>query len=319
MYALALLLGLLQAWFFLRLVRRPTAFEFALVAFFTALSIASTFTLTLILVPETLWLAYLLARKRERVLSHASICAGALAAGLVLLAIPFIVYLRARASAPPLTAYSWSPLPPLWAPIALFNKATGSFAFPALFALAAWGVVCEWGRDRDAIVFILLWMLAPPIVVLAASYLLRPAFVERYMLTSFVPFFILAAVGIRHLRGAAASYAVLALVAALAIAHLESYDRKPHGAQWREAATAAHSMAGTAGTIAVAPPYAVNVVRYYLRNSPDVEAVRLAREQPPAHVVIIADTGVSARDSSYLDADYPHLMTRLRGVIVRAR
>ena len=96
----------------------------------------------------------------------------------------------------------WRKPPALYEPFALFNKATGSFAFPILAALAIWGVVRGWRRGaRDPIAFALLWMWAPPLMMLAASYTIAPVFVERYALSSFVPFFILAALGIFELPG----------------------------------------------------------------------------------------------------------------------
>jgi len=73
--------------------------------------------------------------------------------------------------------------------------AASHFQFFAL--LAIWGVVRGWRRGaRDPIAFALLWMWAPPLMMLVASYTIAPVFVERYALACFVPFFILVAVGI---------------------------------------------------------------------------------------------------------------------------
>src|SRR5207244_2310131 len=199
--------------------RAPTAMGFTLAAFFTMLAIACTFTMALMLPPEALWLMYRAWRQGETVFKSAAPAAGAVICGLVLLIGPATIYLHVRAQAPALTAYAWASPPPPWAPLSLFNKATGSFAFPLMLGLAVWGAVRGWQEQREAVVLILIWMLLPPLTVLTASYLIRPAFVERYMMASFVPFFLLVAFGIWHTRGFAARLALLAIVSAVAIAH----------------------------------------------------------------------------------------------------
>ena len=314
MYSVALLCGLLQIGFFLRSVRHPTPAVLLFMAIFTALAIASTFTMFLILAPEVIWLVYL-AWPWDKVIYRRAVLVGlALLGGLILLIPPAIIYLRIRAQAPALLAYAWASPAPFWAPISMFNKAAGSIAFPAMLALALWGIIRGWGSERNAVVFALLWMLAPPILVLAASDLIRPAFVERYMLASFVPFFLLVALGIWSVRGFPAQSTLLALVTLLALGHVYSYRRHAHDVQWREAVKAA---AGTTGSmVAVAPPYAADVVRYYLRDSHNDWSVT-AGPAKSAAVAIIADSGVSPAEAARIAASYPRLLTRLRGVIVR--
>ena len=134
-------------------------------------------------------------------------------------------------------AIDWIKRPAPWAPLALFNKATGSFAFPVMVALAVWGVMRGWRRWRTAIIFALLWMWAPPLLLMVVSYAIRPAFVERYLLSCFVPFFILVAIGIVEIPRQSARLGAIALMVALAIGHVIAWDRKPHDAQWREAVT----------------------------------------------------------------------------------
>jgi hypothetical protein len=238
----------------------------------------------------------------------------ALIASLPLLFGPAIIYLHERAHAPALIAYAWASRPPLWAPLSLFNKATGSIAFPVLLALALWGATRGWRYEREMVVFLLLWMLVPPVLVLTASYLIRPAFVERYLLVSFAPFFLLIVCAIRNLPGVAAQTAVVALVAFLAIGHDYSYWRRPHDVQWREAVQAATTVAGR--TIAVAPPYAADVVRYYLHDLSSDRLVEVG-DTKSATVAIIADSGVSKTEAAHLDIVFPRLLMRLRGVIVR--
>jgi 4-amino-4-deoxy-L-arabinose transferase-like glycosyltransferase len=312
MYSVAMLCGLLQVGFFLRSVRRSTAPALLCTALFTALAIAATFTMALLLTPEVLWLAYLLRRRGRAIYRRAALVGLALSGGLLLLIPPAIIYLRVRAQQPSLLAYAWASLPPVWAPISMFNKAAGSIAFPVMLGLVLWGLVRGWWSEREAIVFMLFWMLLPPILVLAASYLLRPAFVERYLLASFVPFFLLAALGVSHIRGFAMQCAVLALAALLALGHVYSYRRRAHDVQWREAAQAA----AAGRMIVVAPPYAADVVRYYLRASHSDSSVTPGPTKS-ANVAIVADSGVSPAEAAHLAAVFPHLQKQLRGVIVR--
>jgi hypothetical protein len=312
MYSVALLCGLLQVEFFLRSVRRSTPATLLFTALFTALAIAATFTMSLLLVPEVLWLAYLLRRRDKAIYRRAAFVGLALIGGLLLLIPPAIIYLRVRAQEPPLLAYAWASPPPVWAPISMFNKAAGSIAYPVVLGLALWGLIRSWHPERDAVVFMLLWMLVPPLLVLAASYLIRPAFVERYLLASFVPFFLLVALGVSSVRGFPAQCALLALVTLLALGHVYSYRRRAHDVQWREAAQAA----ATGRPIAVVPPYAADVVRYYLRDSPNDRSVAPGQAKSAA-VAIVADSGVSPAEAARIAAAFPRLLKRLRGVIVR--
>jgi mannosyltransferase len=313
MYSIALLCALIQVELFLKSLRRPTPISLVLAALFTAFAIAGNFTMVLILAPETLWVPYL-ARRRGTIRTHAALTLLALTAGLVLLIPPAIIYLRARAHAPVLLSYAWSLRPPFWAPVSMFNKANGSVAFPVMLGLALWGLVCEWRQERDSTVFILLWMLLPPTLVLSASYLSRPAFVERYMLASFVPFFALAGLGIWHIRQSLARLAVMALAVALALGHDYSYALHPHDVQWNEAVQTATSMPGH--EISVAPPYAADVVHYYLRASRGDWSIETVQAKT-AGAAIVADTGVSPAQSAHIAVVYPRLLRRLRGVIVR--
>jgi SAM-dependent methyltransferase len=314
MYSVALLCGLIQIEFFLRGIRRPTPASFFFTALFTALAIASTFTMLLTLAPELFWLAYLVRSSGRAIYRRAAFAGLALIGGLLLLIPPAFTYLGVRAQAPALLAYAWASLPPLWAPISMFNKAVGSVAFPVVLGLALWGIASAWRAEPGMVVFVLLWMLLPPILVLAASYLIRPAFVERYMLSSFVPFFLLAALGIWNVRGFGARSALMALVTLLALGHIYSYRRYAHDVQWREAVDAATRTAGR--TIAVAPPYAADVVRYYLRDSHSNWSVARGIANS-ATVAIVADSGISSVEAARIAAAYPRLLMRLRGVIVR--
>jgi uncharacterized membrane protein len=318
MYPLALTLVLAQVWFFLRAIRRGGLANYAGTAIFTSASIAANFTMSLILLPEGIWLLYVLWKSRTFRRNTIS-AAIALAAGLILLFPGAIMYVRARGGAPDPAVYDWISPPALWAPVALFNKGTGTVAFPVMALLAVWGLACGWRRIADSVAFAMLWMFAAPLLLLMVSYVIRPAFVERYVLACFVPFFVLVALGAWDVGGNSTRLAALTLIVFVALGHDISYERKPHDAQWREAVRVATENAPGADWIAVTPKYAVNVVRYYLPKTASASSAHPVDEQPRNEVVIIADTGVAAADAERLAHDYPRPLAHLRGLMVRSR
>ncbi len=314
MYSIGLLAAVIQVWVFLRSLHHSSLLWWFATALFTAVAIASTFTMFLLLASEALWLVYLL-RHRSATLNHRiALTSLAIFGALPLLAIPALIYWHVRENAPSLLAYAWAPVPPFWAPISLFNKATGDLGFPIALVLALTGWARTWSRDQDVAMFLILWTLFPPVLALTASYLIRPAFVERYVVVSFVPFFILVALGLQSFKGAVAKRALSALVVLTALAHLYAYWQHPHDVEWREAVQIA--TASPADTVVVAPPYAIDVVRYYLQK------LNRRRNVSPSvgssgTVAIVADTGISSVEREQIAAAFPYLVKRLRGVTVR--
>jgi hypothetical protein len=149
--------------------------------------------------------------------------------------------------------------------------------------------------------------------------------VTRYVLSSFIAFFILAALGIDSLRPRALVLAALLSVLALSLARVNSYYRKAHDEQWREAATFALSHTEPGGLIGV-----VNygnegyVVSYYLRRTqapPQILRISPWTEQPePAttRVVIVARYVPEAWTARFERA-FPRRLGRFRGVEVISR
>jgi hypothetical protein len=325
MYPLVIAAVAAQTWCFFRAYRRGGFGAYAGVAIFTAMALAAHLTAVLAFSGEGLWLTYELAKKRcgfsAIEVRRALALLVALGAGATMLAPLAPTVIGAAAHAADRGAIEWIKRPAPWAPLALFNKGTGSFAFPVMAALAAWGSVRGWRRWRLAIVFALLWMWTPPLLLMLISYAIRPAFVERYLVSCFIPFFILVAIGIVELPGVAARFGAIALVAALAIGHVMAWDRKPHDVQWCEAVRAAITGAGNGGTLAVAPGYASNVVRYYSDRNSTVPLAHPAdaNGRDPATVVIIGDQGVASATAAVLVREYPRVLAQLRGVVVRGR
>jgi 4-amino-4-deoxy-L-arabinose transferase-like glycosyltransferase len=330
MYPLMLAAILAQVTISLRTLRIGGLANYAAVIALTAIAIATNFAALLIPATEGLWLIYIVARagwrlddvKVRRALMIAIALAGA---GLIL--VPKLFSSLSAASAGHLGG--WRKLPAVYEPLALFNKATGSFAFPILALLAIWGVIRGWQRGaRDAIAFALLWMWAPPLMMLIASYAVAPVFVERYALSCFVPFFILVAVGIFEMPGdlvrvgaasvgrAAVPAIALAIVVAFSLGHIVSYDRKSHDAQYREAIAAADSALKPGEVMTVVPSYAIEVLRYYLPAAQLDRAVRYHSSAPPAAVLIIGDQNLAPGAAQSYKKEYPQTVARLRGVTV---
>lgn len=327
MYPLMLAATLAQVFCLLRAARLGGFVNYAGVALFTAVAVGSNLVAGLMLAAEGAWLVYLIACNRMNFALSATGRAlrliAAMVAGLALLSPLAPGVFRSSDRAVNTGVLHWIKPPHIWDPISLFNKATGSFGFPVIAVLAVLGAVWGWRRARDATVFALCWMWIPPLMLLAVSYLITPVFVERYVLASFAPFFILCAAGIYSLRGTAMRAAALVLVVALSLGHLYSYESKPHGVQWREAVQSAILATKPGTPLAVAPAYARNVVRYYLEHSGrpalSLIAVSSGSYASKANVIIIGSPGVSAAQKARLASEYPDVLARLRGVVVRHR
>ncbi|MBF6570647.1 MAG: hypothetical protein IVW54_17420 [Candidatus Binataceae bacterium] len=327
MYPIEIAAVLAQVLCLLRAVHRGGARNFAGVVLFTAMALAAHLTAALVMAGEGLWLARRAVSDRANLVVAGSVAGraceliGALALGAAVLAPLAPAVIGSTAHAATSGAIGWIERPAPWAPIAMFNKAAGSFAFPVIALLAVWGAVCGWRRAPAGTFFALAWMWTPPLMLLALSYLVRPVFVERYAVTAFAPFFILAAIGIVELPRAALRIPALILVVMLALGHAGAWARKPHDAQWSEGASAAQAAVIGGGTIAVAPGYAANVVSYYLRGTPAMRTVNpdTSAASASASVAIIGEQGLTPATRDALTRAYPHPLANLRGVVVRGR
>ncbi|HVA40257.1 MAG TPA: glycosyltransferase family 39 protein [Candidatus Binataceae bacterium] len=336
MYPLALLIVLLQVWFFIRALRRGSLFNLAPLAVLTALAVATHFSAAFMVVTEALCLVALPLmpglRARPLRMARPFAVAAALGGGAALFLIVALPALRTGASAFAQGATGWIERPRWWAPLSLFNKGVGSFAFPVMAALAGWGAWRGWVRARAATAFALAWMWTPPLLMLVASYAFSPMFVERYALWCFVPFFMLAALGAWELRiasirrtalGAIGTIGAVGLSVALALGHLHTYRRRPHDTLWCVAARAAADALAPGVKIAVAPPYAVNVMRYYLRNTQAAGAAVPAGDSDAGNsdtdVLVVGDQWHAREKAAKLLAQYPHARAGFRGVRVYGR
>ncbi|MGO9603783.1 MAG: hypothetical protein ACLQAT_10370 [Candidatus Binataceae bacterium] len=320
MYPVMLAATLAQTGFFVRASRRGGIINYAGAAIFAAIAIAANFTAALIPVTEGFWLLYLFARCGIRPANAESHRAWGLVAALAVAAVAFLPLLlpalHGATAAVENGALEWIKAPPIWEPIALFNKATGSIGFPILIVVAAYGVAKGRGHEHDAVWFSLLWMWAPPILMMVASYAVTPIFVERYALSCFAPFFILVGVGIWEIGDRRWRAATLAIVVAVSLGHIAVYDRKPHDAEWREAALLGAANLHPGETMTAVPSYSISVVRYYLPPPDRDRTINFVRGSEEASVVLLRDHGVAPVVEKAIHAEYPIELARLRGVIV---
>ena len=320
MYPVMLTAILLHVGCFIRASRRGGILNYAGTAIFAIVAIAANFAAALVPASEGLWLLYLLARSGMRPRAAESCRAWSLIVALAIAAMVFVALsmsaLRGAAGAVERGAIGWIKLPEPWAPVALFNKATGSFGFPVLLMVAAWGVIRGWRRKRDAVTFSLLWMWGPPVLMVIASYAMRPLFVERYALSSFAPFFILVGIGIWELGNSRWRTVALLIVVAVSIGHIVVFNRKEHDAQWREAAVLGAANLRGGETMTAVPGYSISVTRFYLPQAERDRTVDYVRGSTEAAVVLLRDHGVSENVDSAIHQEYPVELAHLRGVII---
>lgn len=319
MYSMTLAASLAQIALFLRAARRGGVGNYAGAAALAGAAVTVNFFAILIPAAEGIWLVYLLARAGPRPMTEDARrvvrLAIALAIGAVAFAPLILMELRNGSAAVSRGMLKWAERPPLWEPVALFNKATGTFAFPLLAALAAYGAIRGWRRAHDAVAFALVWMWAPIAMLMIASYAITPVLVERYVLSCFVPLFFLAALGIRQLGSSRALGLALAAAVALSIGHVYGFMRKPHDIQWREAVTIALQNLAPGATLATRPAYAVEVVRYYL---PAAERAR-AERGGDSSIVIVENRKRGSGSLTAIRQQYPVTLARVRGVDVLSR
>ncbi len=315
MYSLLLAASVAQVWFFLRTIRTRSISDAIVLALLTAAATAASLVAAPLLAMEGIWLLWLIARQQVP---------AALAAGLAMLggliALSPALYHLAVVDLPMVRRgiVNWLVKPPWWEPAAFFSKALGSFAFPVFAVLLAWGCVRQWTRIKAGVQFSLLWMWAPPILLVIGSYLWRPMFVERYALYSFTPLFILAALGVCAVGNDRARMLAIAVAVGFALGHVNSYWRRPHDTDWRAAAQTAGAALAPGDTVAVLPAYAVEVLRYYTPQSMRHYALPYSAGQA-SRVVVVADQLHNPSLREALEGRFPRVLGRFRGVTVRSR
>ncbi|HLI80697.1 MAG TPA: hypothetical protein VKV03_11990 [Candidatus Binataceae bacterium] len=321
MYGLLLALALAHLWVFLRALRLQTIVNHIILAILTSAMLATNFVTTSLLAVEGVWLLVILVSPRidySNRIKAIVITGIALLAGVAILSPTFYALVAVGHKVLASGKMNWLEAPPWWEPAAFFNKATGSVAFPILFLLAAFGVWRGWRTARGPVLFALLLMWAPPLLLVIGSFVWRPMFMERYAIYSFPAFFTLIALGIWELDNEFGRITATVIVVILALGHIHSYSLKNHDTQWQQAARVAQASIGPDETIAVAPEYADEVVRYYMYPQLRAHALGYDPQNNRAAVVILA-AHFNAAMSAQIHRDFPRVVARARGVVVLAR
>jgi mannosyltransferase len=318
MYPMLLAAVLAQVACFARAARSGGWGAWAGVVLFTPVAIAAHFMAGLVFAVEALWLGMVAVRNRwdfsapqaRRVLS----LAGALALGAAAL-LPFAhTLIHATVFDAHHGGFEWIAPPKASAPFYFFITGVGFRAILPMALLAVWGAVWGWPHAKGAVVFMILWMWVPALMLMVLSYVFMPAFVNRYLISSLVPLFTLAAMGIIGISFAPIRVAMLAVIVALSLWDVEAALHRVTDAQWREAARVAAIHVADGGSIDVVPDWTMYVVRYYLRGSPAETAVE--RPGVPKSTVILFLRRVSRTTEESYKREYPVVLASLRRIVV---
>ncbi len=257
---------LAQVMFLFRVRRRGGRANYAGLIAFSAIAVATNFTALLVIASEALWLIFLFVADRDQrsdapVRSAPSWMMGtALIAGMILL-LPFFAGLRYGVEGVARGEYAWIKLPGRWEPLATFESALGTFPFVLFAAFAIAGGLRLWRSHRDEAAFLILWIVAPPIILFVGSYLVTPMLVTRYLISSFVPLFILTAIGIESVPSR--HYRAVAFIAIVSLSVLRaSSDYRRGDNRWRDACQKALHKAGPQQRVGAYNEF--YLVKYYM-------------------------------------------------------
>jgi hypothetical protein len=320
--------SMMEAWIlaqviFLCRARRLGGFaNYAGLTFFSAIAVATNFTAALVIVVEAMWLIYLyLDDSDARSLKNPRLwwMGAALIVAIVLL-LPFFAELHYGVEGVERGDYDWIKPPGRWEPFATFESALGTLPFPlfALFAIA--GAVRWWRAHRDQAVLLVLWIIAPPLILFAGSYVVTPMLVTRYLISSFVPLFIFTAIGIESIQSR--HYRSLAIVAIISLSVLRvSSDFRSGDDRWRDACQTALDKAGPQHRVGTFNEFFL--VEYYMPESERriVKVVRIpfeGAERKAPRVVIVSPT-VPPADVSEIRREYPQVVGKYKNVLVVSR
>src|SRR6266481_6094737 len=309
--------SMMQAWilaqviFMLRARRRGRRANYAGLAIFTALAVATNFTALLVVGAEGLWLIYLFVREAcgaEPVRIGTPWQLGAAILLGVVLLLPFWNGLENGAVGLERGDFNWIHLPGRWEPFATFENGLGSWPFPLFALFATVGGVRMWRTYREEALLSLLWILLPPIALFAGSYIVTPMLVTRYLISSFVPVFILTAIGIESIP--AEKYRALALIAIVSLSILrDSSDLRRGDDRWRRACELALAHDGPEHRVGACHDY--YLVSYYI-GAPQREQVIVIRI--PSHGadsdkpgVVVASPTAAAAQIAQLRREYPEV------------
>lgn len=321
--------SMMQAWiiaqviFLMRARRLGGLANYAGLTIFSAIAVATNFTAALLIAAEVLWLIYLRgARSRSGEEAGSSAgwqTLGALAVAMLLL-LPFFAGLRYGVEGVSRGDYDWIKPPGRWEPLATFENGLGSFPFPLFALFAIVGGIRLWRLNRDEAVLLILWGGVPAIVLFAGSYLVTPMLVTRYLISSFIPIFILTAIGIESLP--AQGYRAVAIVAIVSLSILRvSSDLRPGDNRWRDACAIALTKAGSERRVGAFHEY--YIVSYYIpvaqRDSVQVVRFPFHGADSEAPLVVVVSPTVAPAQVAEIRREYPQVVGTFKNVLVLAR
>ena len=323
MYSMMLAWILLQMIFLFRARRRGGLANYAGLTIFSALAVATNFTTVLVIAAEALWIVYLRLATTQTQQEPAGATPPLIGAALIaamLLLLPFYAGLRYGVAGIGRGDYDWIRPPGRFEPFATFESALGSWTFPLFAVFAIAGGIRLWRSHRDEAVLLILWVGLPPIVLWAGSYLVTPMLVTRYMISSFVPLFVLTAIGIESLP--ARNYRAVAIIAIASFSIMRvSWDFRPGETNWRDACAIALTEAGPEHRVGAFHGY--YLVSYYVHSAQreGVRVVRVpvhAREGEAPRVVIVSLTAAPTQVAE-ISREYPTLVGNFKNVRVMSR
>jgi len=323
MYSMTLAWILIEMIFVVRARRLGGLANYAGIAIFSVLAVATNFTATLVIAAEGMWIIFRRffdVQKGDKPPSNAPALIGAALVAAMVLLLPFYAGLRYGVEGVERGDYDWIRPPGPWEPLATFESALGSWVFPLFALLAIMGAIRLWRSHRDQALLLLLWFGVPPIVLFIGSYILTPMLVTRYLISSFVPLFILTAVGIEYLP--LSSYRTLAMVAIVSLSLLRvSWDFRPGDHRWRDACQVALTNVGPDRRVGVCHEFYVASYYIHQAHADDVRLVRVplgAEQEPAPRVVIVAPTASPAQVAE-IRRGYPSILATFKNVVVAAR
>jgi mannosyltransferase len=323
MYSMMLAWILVQVIFLLRTRRRGGLANYVGLTIFSAIALATNFTAALVIVAEALWLIYLrlfYAQSDDQARAATPWKIGiALAAALVLL-LPFFAGLRYGVEGVKRGDYDWIKPPGPWEPFATFEGGLGTLPFPLFALFAIMGGVWLWRMHRDAAVLLILWIGLPPIVLFAGSYLITPMLVTRYLISSFVPIFILTAIGIESIPSR--KFRSVAFIAIVTLCVLRaSSDFRPGDNRWRDACEIALTNSCSGQRVGASSEY--YLISYYMPAA-QRRTVKIIRfpfddtERKAPRVVILSPT-VSPEEAAEIRREYPVVVAKFKNITVVSR
>jgi hypothetical protein len=275
-------------------------------------------------VGEALWLGYLTLAQQKGMPGAALRSLGpavSLAAGTAVL-VPFATNAGAASLVAIRAGYlGWIKAHSLAWPYTILRTSVGNgWLFWLFITLAAFGIWRQWKSARLVPLFVAALMAGDFVAVAIVTWTIAPLMVCRYVVIAFVAFFALAALGASSFTTMLGRIAAAALIVGLSGDVLYGYFRTPREADWEHAAATAVLLTGSDGQIAVAPPFAVNVIRYYSPEGRRESIVGLNVGCGTQRVLVLAKR--SYLPSSFvteLEQCYPNLVRTLRRVEVRTR